>query len=54
VKANLLRQRLAEGRLAVGHMVMEFATRGVAKLFSAPPAPATFARCRRIRAQPAR
>jgi len=35
VKANLLRQRLAEGRVAVGHMVMEFATRGLAKLLEA-------------------
>lgn len=32
MKPNLLRQRIAEGRLAVGHMVMEFGTRGIAKI----------------------
>ena len=32
MKPNLLRQRLAEGRVAVGHMIMEFGTRGIAKL----------------------
>src|SRR5262249_10178830 len=31
----LLRQRLAEGRLAVGHMIMEFGTRGIAKIVEA-------------------
>jgi len=35
LKPNLLKQRLGEGRLAVGHMVMEFATRGIAKLLEA-------------------
>lgn len=32
MKPNLLKQRLAEGRLAVGHMLMEFGTRGIAKI----------------------
>jgi len=32
LKPNLLRQRIAEGRVAVGHMVMEFGTRGIAKI----------------------
>lgn len=35
MKANLLRQRLAEGRVAVGHMIMEFGTRGIAKIVEA-------------------
>jgi len=35
VKPNLLKQRLAEGRLAVGHMLLEFGTRGVAKILEA-------------------
>ncbi len=35
MKPNLLRQRLAEGRLAVGHMIMEFGTRGIAKIVEA-------------------
>ena len=35
MKPNLLRQRLASGRLAVGHMVMEFSTRGIAKIVEA-------------------
>ncbi len=35
MKPNLLRQRLASSRLAVGHMVMEFSTRGIAKLVEA-------------------
>lgn len=32
MKTNLLRQRLTDGRIAVGHMVMEFSTRGIAKI----------------------
>ena len=32
LKPNLLRQRIAEGHVAVGHMVMEFGTRGIAKI----------------------
>ena len=32
MKPNLMRQRLAEGGVAVGHMVMEFGTRGIAKI----------------------
>ncbi len=32
MKPNRLRQALDEGRPAVGHMIMEFATRGVAKI----------------------
>jgi 2-dehydro-3-deoxyglucarate aldolase/4-hydroxy-2-oxoheptanedioate aldolase len=32
LKPNLLKQRLSEGRVAVGHMVMEFGTRGIAKI----------------------
>ncbi len=32
LKPNLLKQRISEGRLAVGHMVMEFGTRGIAKI----------------------
>ena len=32
MKPNRIRQLLAEGKRPVGHMVMEFATRGIAKL----------------------
>ena len=32
MKPNLIRQRLAEGKVPVGHMIMEFATRGIAKI----------------------
>lgn len=32
MKVNLLRRRLDEGRLAVGHMIVEFATRGIARI----------------------
>ncbi len=32
MKTNLLKQRLAEGKVPVGHMVMEFGTRGIAKI----------------------
>jgi 2-dehydro-3-deoxyglucarate aldolase/4-hydroxy-2-oxoheptanedioate aldolase len=32
MKTNLLRRRVAEGRMAVGHMISEFGTRGVAKI----------------------
>ncbi|HYM11140.1 MAG TPA: aldolase/citrate lyase family protein [Bryobacterales bacterium] len=35
MKPNLLRERIAAGRVAVGHMVMEFATRGIAKIVEA-------------------
>jgi len=35
LKPNLVRQRLNEGRVAVGHMLMEFATRGIAKILEA-------------------
>jgi len=35
LKPNLLRQRLQERRLAVGHMVMEFSTRGISKILEA-------------------
>lgn len=35
MKPNLLRQRLAEGHLAIGHMIMEFGTRGIAKIVEA-------------------
>lgn len=35
LKPNLLRQRIAEGQVAVGHMVMEFGTRGIAKILEA-------------------
>lgn len=35
MKPNLLRQRLAKGRVAVGHMLMEFGTRGIAKIVEA-------------------
>jgi 2-keto-3-deoxy-L-rhamnonate aldolase RhmA len=35
MKENLLRRRLAEGRAAIGHMLMEFGTRGVAKIVEA-------------------
>jgi 2-keto-3-deoxy-L-rhamnonate aldolase RhmA len=35
MKPNLLRKRLAEKRVPVGHMVMEFATRGIAKIVEA-------------------
>ena len=35
MKPNLLRQRLNERRLAVGHMLMEFGTRGIAKIVEA-------------------
>lgn len=32
MKPNLIRQRLAEGKVPIGHMVMEFGTRGIAKI----------------------
>ena len=32
MKSNLIRQRLAEGKVPIGHMVMEFGTRGIAKI----------------------
>ena len=32
MKPNLIRQRLSEGKVAVGTMVMEFGTRGIAKI----------------------
>ena len=35
MKTNLVRQRLREGRIAVGHMLMEFSTRGIAKILEA-------------------
>ncbi|MBI3694733.1 MAG: aldolase, partial [Acidobacteria bacterium] len=35
MKSNLLRQRIAEGRIAAGHMIMEFGTRGIAKIVEA-------------------
>lgn len=35
MKPNLLKQRIAEGRVAVGHMVMEFGSRGIAKIVEA-------------------
>ena len=35
MKPNLLRQRLSEGRVPVGHMLMEFGTRGIAKIVEA-------------------
>ncbi len=35
MKENLLRRRLTEGRTAIGHMLMEFGTRGVAKIVEA-------------------
>jgi 2-dehydro-3-deoxyglucarate aldolase/4-hydroxy-2-oxoheptanedioate aldolase len=35
MKPNRFRQALAEGRLPVGHMISEFATRGVAKILEA-------------------
>lgn len=35
MKPNRLKQRMAEGRVAVGHMVMEFGTRGIAKMLEA-------------------
>jgi 2-dehydro-3-deoxyglucarate aldolase/4-hydroxy-2-oxoheptanedioate aldolase len=38
VKTNLVRQRLSEGRIAVGHMLMEFSTRGIAKILEAADA----------------
>lgn len=35
MKANRFRQVVAEGRIPVGHMVMEFGTRGIAKILEA-------------------
>ena len=35
MKPNLIRQRLAEGKIPVGHMIMEFGTRGIAKTLEA-------------------
>ncbi|MBG99144.1 MAG: hypothetical protein CMN58_02215 [Solibacterales bacterium] len=35
MKSNLIRQRLAEGKIPVGHMIMEFGTRGIAKTLEA-------------------
>lgn len=35
MKPNLLKQRIAEGKIAVGHMVMEFRSRGIAKILEA-------------------
>ena len=32
MKANLIRRRLAEGKIPMGHMIMEFGTRGIAKI----------------------
>lgn len=32
MKTNLLRRRVVESRMAVGHMIMEFGTRGIAKI----------------------
>ena len=32
MKPNLIRQRLAEGKVPIGHMIMEFGTRGIAKI----------------------
>jgi 2-dehydro-3-deoxyglucarate aldolase/4-hydroxy-2-oxoheptanedioate aldolase len=35
MKANLLKQTLAEGRVPVGHMILEFGTRGIAQVMAA-------------------
>ena len=35
MKPNLLHQRIAEGQVPVGHMLMEFGTRGIAKIVEA-------------------
>lgn len=35
MKPNLIRRRLAEGKVPVGHMILEFSTRGIAKLTEA-------------------
>jgi len=35
MKPNRFRQVVAEGRIPVGHMIMEFATRGIAKILEA-------------------
>jgi len=35
MKSNRLREALAEGRTAVGHMILEFGTRGIAKISEA-------------------
>ena len=35
MKTNLLRRRVVEGRLSVGHMITEFGTRGIAKIVEA-------------------
>jgi 2-keto-3-deoxy-L-rhamnonate aldolase RhmA len=35
MKSNRLREALAEGRPAIGHMILEFGTRGIAKILEA-------------------